>query len=173
MGKPQKSVLHLAGASFAKKKNGISDRKTAYSVGVSRKAVNTIWKLYRETKNVRPRKRSGRPRKVTPRVEHRIVRLVTRDPLSSAKKVKEDMEIESPSPIALSRPTVSRVLKKNGLRARLRPNKWLISPQNKIKRVLWCQKMKNYRQTDWEKIVFKFDKGIGTRYVRCRGGQEL
>jgi hypothetical protein len=53
------------------------------------------------------------------------------------------MEIENPNSTSLSPTSIKRILIKNGLKARRRPKKWLISEINKIKRVKWCKVMRN------------------------------
>jgi transposase len=45
------------------KKNGFTDRRTAKILKISPKAVNTTWKIFKETGDIKPRKRSGRPKR--------------------------------------------------------------------------------------------------------------
>jgi transposase len=160
-----------------RKKNGRTDREVAKSLKISRSTVNTVWNLYKKTRDVRPRKRSGRPKKVNKRVARRIIRIAVRNPLSPVRELKEMMEIENTNSTTLSPTSIKRILIKNGLKARRRPKKWLISESNKIKRVKWCKVMQNFQLEDWQKVVFtdecRIDHGISPLYARSRKEEEL
>lgn len=71
----------------------------------------------------------------------------------------------------LSPSSVRQILKNQGLYARKRPKKWIISAINKKKRVSWAKEMLNLEDADWRKVVFTdesmFSKGQGPKYARC------
>jgi transposase len=153
-----------------RKKSGQTDREVAQHFKISRSAVNGIYKLYRQTRNIRPRKRSGRPRKADKRAKRRLRRIVAKNPLSPSKIITEEFNTQMEEEKQVSPSLMRQMLLECGLGARIRPKKWEISPINRKKRLEWAKCMLNLSLDDWKRIVFtdesKFEHRVGAQYIR-------
>ena len=123
-------------------------------LGVSRSAVNGIYKLYRQTRNIRPRKRSGRPRKADKHATRRLCLIVAINSLSPSKKITEEYNTETEEEKQVSPSSMHQMLLECGLGARVRSKKWEISPINRKKRLAWAKCMLDLSLDVWRKIVF-------------------
>ena len=67
---------------------GYSERSISERVGCSKNAVHNAVVKFRKSGTYSDAKRSGRPRKTTPRDDHVIRRAAVRSPMSSTRKIR-------------------------------------------------------------------------------------
>ena len=93
----------------------------------------------------------GRPRILTNRNERQIVRMVMTGECSTAvdlaKKMKEIYGVD------IAPHSVRRALYRNGLAARIKRKKPLLTKKHHQARMRWAHKYKNWIIDDWRKIV--------------------
>jgi transposase len=154
------------------KREGLSDRKVGLKLNISKSAVNTVWNRYKKTGKADALKHTGRKPKISKRLTRRLVRYVTQNPFDSSRKITETLNFGRLSSLHVTSSRVRQILVKNGLKARRRPKKWLISKKNQIIRVKWCKIMKNLHSSDWEKVIFSDEcmvsGGVSSYFARSR-----
>lgn len=125
---------------------------------------------------------SGRPRKLAPAtvrfVQMRSKRNRFLTATSLAEQMNEFWKREDPK-MTVSRHTISRRLNDVGLKARSARKKPLLTPRNRMKRIIWAKKHKNWSIDQWKKVIWTdetcihFVDNCGRTYVRRRPGEEL
>lgn len=136
------------------KKNGTSEREIAKELEISKNAIHSIWKKFLATNDVINLPQPGRPKKYTPTGERRLKTIVKRETTLRSEDIAQSYNNGQPIERKLSAPTVRRILCNIGMRARVRPIKWRIKPQNKIERVKWAKKFQSWTTEDWNKVIF-------------------
>ena len=110
MGQKKSLSEVLRGQIVALHNEGLSERKIAANLKVSKTAMHQSIKKFNQYCSYKDLHRSGRPRKTTIRDDHLMKRIVTRSPLSSINKVRAAvLERE----VTVGRITVSRRLRRN------------------------------------------------------------
>ena len=156
---------------------GMSQRKIADKVSVSKGAVQRTLQRFKETGSFSARPRSGRPR-VTIQREDRCIRTTSlRNRMATAGEIQALLNNTWEKPV--SKKTVKRQLASSELNARLAVSKPLLRSQNKRKRLLWAKKYKHYTVDDWRKVLFTDESkvqlyGNSRRlYVKCRSNERM
>lgn len=137
---------------------GWSQRKIAENVGCSLCGVQTTLKRFKETGSYETRKRSGRPRKTSARIDRDVVRSSLRNRRKTTVELAE--ELTSSSGISVSRRTVGRRLAEAGLKGRKARKKPWISETNRQKRLAWALKFRDKPKSFWERIVWSDEANI-------------
>ena len=88
-------------------KDGYSEQLISEKMRCSNSAVHNAVVKFQNTGSYSAGKKSGRPRKITPRDNHVIRRIVVRSPMSSADKIRSALLTKGTK---ISRRTVSRCL---------------------------------------------------------------
>ncbi|KAI4293558.1 hypothetical protein PAPHI01_2832, partial [Pancytospora philotis] len=96
--------------------------------------------------------RGGRPRLVTERVEHMVVRALNVPGVFSARNVRDHVYLHTG--VQLSLETVRLVLRANGLVCRRRPPKPRLTRTHKIQRLRFARGMLGAPERFWEAVVF-------------------
>ena len=109
-------VVHL-------RKSGLTFREIEDSTKCSKSQSQHIWAKYCAVGHVKDRARSGRPLLINARGHRRIVRSVLNEPTLPLKQVEDREEV--------SRRTLSRILKANGILSYRFVLKTAISPENR------------------------------------------
>jgi transposase len=115
----------------------------------SRRTIYRIREKLGCTKNSLPR---GRPRKLTPRDERRLVRLVTTISAEDAPAAANALESEG-GPLVSSQ-TVRRALQRQGLHAFVKPKRHLLLPPHKKQRMKFAHRYKDWTVDDWSRVVW-------------------
>ena len=135
--------------------SGHSTRAVAAQTGVSQSTVSNIAR--KEFVN-RQYCSAGRPRLVTSRLERRIVRMVETGEVNTAVEVKQQLETTAESHVSTQ--TVRRILKRNGMRSRVKPKKPLLRPRHRRQRLEFAQKYRNWTVDDWRRVVWSYETKI-------------
>jgi transposase len=157
---------------------GFATREIAAKVGC--KSHTTIVRLknkYKETGKVQNKPGAGRSRKLNERDERNIVRRIMTNECSNAIQLQKSLKIVDN--VEVSANTVRRALHRNGLAARVKRKKPLLSKKHKEKRLNFAKKYKNWKVSDWQKVVwsdeskFQIFGSDGRQYCWKRPGDPL
>ena len=118
-------------AIFLKKEEKLSNRQIAACCTVSFSTVTNLWEKYNETGSMNLRnyddRRTGAPRKTTPRQDRALMRASERDRVKTAPQHRRDLIKEG---TRLSVSTIKRRLKDGNLNGRVARKKLLVSEVN-------------------------------------------
>lgn len=162
----QIQILHEAGHSH---------RKIANLVGVSKYGVQQSLRRFAETKTFDDRKRSGRPKKTSKLIDRLILVTSKRDRFKTAPEIAA--EVNKIAPQKISNTTVKRRLNSNGMWGRVAIKKPLLRPVNKLKRLEFALKHKDWTIEQWKNVFWtdesKFELFGNKRrqYVRRKVGE--
>jgi transposase len=148
-----KETTQLNRASIvALKQSGFNTVEIASRVGVNKSTVNRVFKRYLATTSLNNAKRSGRPKKLTPKKQRLVIRTLKKNPSITAtgisKKLAEDEDLK------ISRHTISRTLNDHGYVARIKKKKPLLSKKNQALRYQWAKDHINWTLEDWKRVVW-------------------
>ena len=103
-------------------------------------------------------KRSGRPKKTTPRADNVMKRQVMKSPTRSAKKIRAELNKAS---VSVSRRTVSRrLVQEFGLKSRKPAKKPKLTAAMKTKRLQFALQHKDWTTAQWSKVLFSDESTI-------------
>ena len=123
---------------------GLSERKIAAKLKVSKTAVHQSIKKFKQYGSYKDLHRSGRPRKTTIRVDHLMKRIVARSPLSSINKVRAALLEKG---VTVGCMTISRRLSREfGLKSHKPGRKPRHTSAMKAKRLAFAKKIRTGRQ---------------------------
>lgn len=157
-------------AILALQKNGSSYREIAKLLKVSYSAVKSTVDRYKQGLGIKSRKRVGRPRKTNAKQDKQIVLKSKRNRFKTARDIRSDL-IDSNN-IEVSVSTIQRRLRSAGLNGRVATKKPLLRKVNKLKRLAWAKKHRNWTPADWKKVLFtdesKFELFSSKRRIYVR-----
>ena len=134
-------------------------------------------KKYEETGSVKDKKRIGRPSILTKRNERTIIRRIMSNDCTTAVDVKRSLKVNEK--IEVSANTIRRVLKRNGLRSRVKQKKPLLSKKHRKSRLTFAKKYQHWTVEDWKKVVwsdeskFQIFESDGRSYYWKKPGKQL
>lgn len=134
------------------KKQGYSYRKIAQILKVSLGAVQKAIERHRETGVNTDRKRSGRPRKTTQRIDNKIYAISKDDRRKSASDIRAEINECLDSPLSLT--TVKRRLREKGMIGRIAVKKPLLRPVNKQKRLDFAKEHVHWTVDNWKSVLW-------------------
>ena len=145
-------------------KNGLSQRQISKQLSVSKSSVQRAIQKFNEEGIYGNRKRSGRPRKTTPRDDSTMKRIVARSPMSSCKKVGAQL-LRKGTNVSVS--TVSRRLSQEfGLKSYKPAKKPRLTPLMKMKRLDFAKKHNHWTVYNWGKVLFSGESTLQQVIVR-------
>jgi len=157
---------------------GFASREIAAKIGCkSHVTILNLKKKYEETSKVEDKQRSGRPRKLNERNERTIIRRLMTNECSNAVQLKKSLQINDE--INVSSNTVRRALKRNGLSARVKRKKPLLSKKHRENRLKFAKRFKDWTVSDWNRVVwsdeskFQIFGSDGREYCWKRQGETL
>jgi len=157
------------------KLNGYSDRATENQTGVSRSHVNELWAKWENSRTISNQwNRQGRPRAFTPIEERAICNEVINNRFLTALDVTHSYL----NPNNHHHSTITRLLNRNGLKARSLEKRFEISRENLYKRFLWGTTFVDWSHDDWDNVVFSdeakvFPNKLGKQYIRRFRGERI
>ena len=131
---------------------GYSEREISAKMQCSKTAVHTALKNFNNYGSYKDLKRSGRPKKTSPRDDLTIKRIAVRSPTSSLKKIRAAL-LGKGTDVHIT--TVSRRLRFNfGLKSYKPARKPRLTPLMKSKRLAFAKEHAAWTSEDWSKIMF-------------------
>lgn len=152
---------------------GIKTAEIARRLKVSKRVVQKWIKRYKDNGEASiptPLPRSGRPRKISPRVSHKIKRSLEKDPSFTAKKIKQEYigDLQDVSVRCIS-DHLNKDLKYKSYRARVKP---IISKKNKEDRLTFAEDKINWSLDQWREVLWSdeatFSVSCGSKVGRVR-----
>ena len=150
-------------------KVGLSERLISEKVECSKTAVHQAIVKFKICGSYVDKKRSGRPRKTTPRDHHLIRRVAVRSPTSSCKKIRSTLLLKGTD---VHRTTIGRrLVNEFGLKYHKPAKKPRLTEAMKAKRVIFANKSADWSEKQWGKVLFSDESTIqqfGTRKQQVR-----
>jgi transposase len=136
-------------------REGQSSRKIAAIAGVSRASVDRIRhdELPRADKS-----RGGRPSVLGERTRRRLVRSITSGEADTAPELKR--QLESTEGITIGVQTIRDALRKQGLKAYVKPKKPFLHPRHIKQRLEFAKKYQEWTVEDWNRVIFSDETKI-------------
>ena len=153
-------------------KEGHSERLISQKMKKSKTAVHNAIAKFRNTGTYTTAKKSGRPRKTTPRDDHAIRRIAVRSPMSSASKIRSSLLAKGAD---ISQRTVSRRLVDD---FNLKAHKPRLTQAMKSKRLAFAKKHVKWTIQQWQQVLFSDESTVQQftnrkRYVRRPSGKRF
>ncbi|GFV48725.1 transposable element Tcb2 transposase [Trichonephila clavipes] len=143
------------GRIIGKLEEGRSVTSVAAEFGIAHSIVSRLWRQFQTTGTAIRGFSSGRPRETTPADDRYIVLQARRNRRQTAGEIARHTTQVTGRPI--SRFTVARRLHGGGLFAR-RPVRCVpLTPVHRRRRSLWCREHRNWRENEWERVLFTDD----------------
>ena len=160
MGLAKEITSEQRGAIFACQKLCITQEKTAEIAECSQATVSRVLK-----NNQTINKRSGRPQIMTVQKRKKLSKAVLNNKDSRRQSLKEvcQLFIKQNKGEKVSKRTIQKALRIEGIRSCMPRPKPLISSANKIKRLAFAEQHKNWTMADWRKVVWS-DKSIFSQF---------
>ena len=150
-------------------KQGLTERDISQKIGCSKTAVHQAIVKFKNLGTFRDLKRSGRPRKTTPRDDHVIRRIAVRSPTSSCRKIRGELLSKG---VSIHISTISRrLVKEFNLKSHKPARKPRLTAAMKIKRLQFAKKHEAWNEEQWAKVFFSDESAIqqfGVRKVNVR-----
>lgn len=127
--------------------DGLSYSELAGRFKMSKAGARKICVKYDTTGFIVNMPKTGRPRKTSQRTDKRIVREIAKNPLGTARTIKETLELD------VSTRTINRRLKSGGLESRLQIRKPFLTAAHK-KRLEFAKKYINKGAGFWNSILW-------------------
>ncbi len=132
-------------------------------LGLQRTTVRAIIHKWRKHGTVVNLPRSGRPTKITPRAQRRLIQEVTKDPTTTSKELQASL---SSVRVSVHDSTIRKRLGKNGLHGRVTRPKPLLSKKNIKAHLSFARKHLDDPQDFWENTLWT-DKTKVELFGRC------
>lgn len=133
-------------------KTGKPYREIAKILKVSYGAVVNAINRFRETGKNIDRKRSGRPRLTTQRIDNKIYAISKADRFKTARTIRAEVNQELDRPLSFR--TVARRLQDKGMIGRIAVRKPLLRPVNEQKRLKFAQEHVNWSIERWKSVLW-------------------
>ncbi|GFU64909.1 transposable element Tcb2 transposase [Trichonephila clavipes] len=132
----------------------VSWRKAAGAAefGIAHSIVSRLWRQVQTTGTAIRGFSSGRPRGTTPADDRYIVLQASRNRRQTAGEIARHTTQATGRPI--SRFTVARRLHGGGLFVRRPVRCVTLTPAHRRRRSLWCREHRNWRDNEWERVLF-------------------
>ncbi|GFV93829.1 transposable element Tcb1 transposase [Trichonephila clavipes] len=140
------------GRIIGKLEEGRSVTSVAAEFGIAHSIVSRLWRQFQTTGTAIRGFSSGRPRGTTPADDLYIVLQARRNRRQTAGEIAR--HTTQATGRLISRFTVARRLHGGGLFAR-RPVRCVpLTPAHRRRRSLWCREHRNWRDNEWERVLF-------------------
>ncbi|KAK3530954.1 hypothetical protein QTP70_007256 [Hemibagrus guttatus] len=145
------SLLQLEVTNLPIYQSGKGYKAISKALGLPRTTVRAIiykWKKHGTVENL---PRSGRPTKMTPRVQRQLIQEVTKDPTTTSKELQASLASVK---VSVHDSTIRKRLGKNGLHGRVPRRKPLLSKKNIKARLSFARKHLDDPQDFWENTLW-------------------
>ncbi|GFV30350.1 transposable element Tcb1 transposase [Trichonephila clavipes] len=140
------------GRIIGKLEEGRSVTSVAAEFGIAHSIISRLWRQFQTTGTAIRGFSSGRPRGTTPADDRYIVLQARRNRRQTAGEIAR--HTTQATGRLISRFTVARRLHGGGLFAR-RPVRCVpLTPAHRRRRSLWCREHRNWRDNEWERVLF-------------------
>lgn len=152
---------------------GIAKREIGRRLNMHEASVRYVIKRFTQVNSTQDRPKSGRPKKVTPRVKRKMKALITKDPFATGKDIQAELETSGTS---LSFQHVNRVLHDDLGLAPCRPAmKPRLDARIKKARLDFARKYLDWGFEEWKSVLFSDEShflqfGNGQRIIRIPPG---
>lgn len=177
MGKVAETTIEKRSAIITLIKEGKSQREVASQLKISKGCVQRAIERHAQTGLLEDKPRSGRPRSTTKQEDLLIVTTSKRNRRKTAPEIRSEINITRNKPLSLT--TVKRRLRDAGLFGRVAVRKPLLRPQNKVKRLEWAKRHRDWTEEDFSRVLWsdesKFEV-FGTKrrvFVRRSAEQKM
>jgi transposase len=172
VGHPLSSIERAAAVTLTR--IGETQQQTAERIGCTRQTVSHWQHTFVETGEVKDAVRSGRPRQTSELEDETIVVSAVVDPHLTPRAVKQEVQTDA------SPHTVSRRLDEAVLFGRVAQRKRKFTDEDRRKRLSFAEGYKNWKEEQWESVVFADEaliegaggSGGGRQWVRRPPGEQ-
>lgn len=151
------------------RKEGNSLNFIAETVGLAKSTIQTILKNFSESKSIESKPRSGRPTKISPRVERYIKSTVDKNPKITAVEIRNTLETDYH--ITAHTETVRSVLREHGFDSRIPRKITFISEINRKKRLDFALQNVEKPTDFWKSVLFSDESKYNL--FGCDGKQKV
>ena len=130
-------------------RDGLTVREIATRINIPKSTVGNIVKRFKVSGSSEAGKHTGRKRVTTRREDLLLKRAVMKHPSMSSLELKIECQSKA-SPQTIRR----RLVKEFGLRSRRPARKPLLNRAQRLKRLAFCQKHRQWTATEWSKVMF-------------------
>lgn len=147
-----------------------------HQVDCSKRGIQKIIKKYKDFGIYEDRKRSGRPVKMSLRIQRRIRRICMQNRFMSLTNITGSYNKHLQN---ISRSTVNNILIKYGLKSRPAIIKPLLNKKQRIRRIQWARGKEDWDHKKWASVVFSDESMFRTMShtrratVRCLENERL
>ena len=120
-------------------------------------SVQTLIKKWKMRGSVETKPRSGRPTKISATTARKIVRDAKKNPQITSGEIQDSRKTCG---VAVSRYTIRRYLKKDGLHGRVARRKPLLRKCHKVSRLRYAKQHRDKPQTFWHKVIWSGETNI-------------
>lgn len=138
-------------------KTGKGYKKISKQLRMPISSVQTLIKKWKMRDSVETKSRSGRPTKVSATTARKIVRDAKKNPQITSAKIQDSLK---KSGVVVSRCTIRRHLKKNGLHGRVASRKPLLRKCHKASRLQYSKQHRDKPQNFWNKVIWSDETKI-------------
>lgn len=135
--------LRLAGNSMSE-----ISKKLKISKGV---VYNTI-KRYKNCDSVKSAPRSGRPKTLNEDDQKTLEEIVNQNNRNSSDQIREKFSVATDKEVSTR--TIRRSLHELGIHSRIAAVKPLLSQKQRIDRLRWCKRKRNWSVSDWKTVIW-------------------
>jgi transposase len=144
--------LRLRAEIVALHSNGLSDKAIGRQIGKRQSSVSRFLRTFMARPDLVDRAGRGRRRTLTLRDERVIKRLVLSGECDTAAEIsRQALNLGLPR---VSETTVRRVLRRQGLVARVMRKKPFLTKRHKALRLAWAREHRHWTAADWHQVIF-------------------
>lgn len=157
-------------------KRGSSYGQISALLGVPRSTCSDIVRRFGERGSVKDKISPGRPRILDERDDRDIVRKLNNQSTSTAAAIGRELRSMG---MQLSDDTVRRSLQRQGLQARVKVKKPLLTKKHRARRFQWAKKCNRFTWEDWSFVIFSDESKFnlfgsdGRQYCWRKSGESL
>lgn len=138
-------------------KTGKGYRKISKQLRMPISSVQTLIKKWKMRESVETKSRSGRPTKISATTARKIVWDAKKNPQITSAEIQDSLK---KSGVVVSRCTIRRHLKKNGLHGRVARRKPLLRKCHKASRLQYSKQPRDKPQNFWNKVIWSDETKI-------------
>jgi len=143
-----------------RQQTGETVSQISYDTGIGKTRLYELERSHKEGRSLEDQERSGRKRKVTPKLEQRVVREFQTNPFQPSKQVKHSVNAGLDDSEKLSDRTIRRVAQRKGLLSRRVAFKPFLTPAQKSARLEFAKKHTNRDMRYWGHVIFSDESKI-------------